>query len=85
MKNKVENTYKYLFDVTVEKQKREDSANNMLVLAKERAGMPAQTFVAFSFELIYRFVTSDHVRKMWMWCLVGNDGCSKLISAAQCL
>ena len=41
VKNKVQNTYKYLFDVTIEKQKREDSANNMLVLAKERAGTVA--------------------------------------------
>ncbi|XP_037078852.1 protein unc-45 homolog B-like [Pollicipes pollicipes] len=36
--NKVQNTYKYVFDITQEKQKREDSANNMLVLAKERSG-----------------------------------------------
>ncbi|XP_043202038.1 protein unc-45 homolog B-like isoform X2 [Amphibalanus amphitrite] len=41
VKNKVQNTYKYLFDVTMDKQKREDSANNMLVLAKERAGAEA--------------------------------------------
>ena len=39
VKNKVQNTYKYLFDATADSQKRQDSANNLMVLAKERAGM----------------------------------------------
>lgn len=54
VKNKVQNTYKYVFDLTQDKQKREDSANNMVVLAKERSGKITLRLVCFRSKFLPR-------------------------------